>query len=544
MPRLLKAGTINRLEGALNALRLALFGLAIPRCAELEMPTSARSAEIGLLGAAAELALSACIHEVKGESALVKTDGRFLVAREILDLFRRVLRSGAPRLTVLTRGADDEGRYLSDLANATGPFPVLFSARASGLHVGAGVSHDVAVAAASDVHRFLTLLARADRWQPYLREIPAVPPMPRERVLIAQDLARTLLEDKDGKDMKRQLQSIFLVLPELVEDTPEWLGALDRVQVTPRQNDLTILLRSLRGAKTGDLLKVGKGSKGIATRVENRNQNALPVRIERFKSTATSLEDRFQVDITEANTYLDQGRLRLPPIRSIYEYFAIGLEHLGLVDETERSGLTGHEAWPMVASALNYTGTPGPVFFIAQFTRNLEIGQMIALLSKAAKLNTHLKNRVDDYTQLLVAIARSERKFTGTVYEELTNALNERMTCRTKLEEKLKNRFKRMGVLQDFAEGFLNELDTSDDLGPLIETVLKKMVLEERDNLDKAAMPTLRDLINATTEQEEVFSLLHVLEDQACSAVYTEVRKAIRVLDFSMHCFLLQTNEK
>jgi len=539
VPRLLKRGTIRRIGGALDSLQLALFGLAIPHCTSAEESASKRSAVIGLLGSSAELALASCLHEVLGESSLVKSDGSYLVAGEILVLFRRVIRSGTPRLATLTRGIGAPEKHLVELAEATMPFRVLFTARALGLHAAAGVSHDVGVAAATDVHRFLSLLAKGDRWQPYLREIPTPPPIPTERMMLAEEIARTLGDEPSGEVVGAKLKSLFLVLPELVEETPEWLAALDRVQVAPSKSDLTVLLRSLRNAEAGRLLKIRRGAKAIPTRVEQDNAAALPVRIERYRRTVSSLEDRFQVDVTEANTYLDQGRLRTPPIRSIYDYFAVGIESLGLPDQQLELGLTGHEVWPMVAGALQYSGTPGPLFYILRFLDPTENGQMMAQLDRAAALSEHMRSRLDSHRVLLVEPHCAQAQQSDRTYTELASSLNERLTFRSELETKISDRFKRMGALPAAAaRSVIEELRSSDDLSSSIEAAVSNQA-----GLDKTAMPTIRDLVIASTEREEVFALLGILDDRELGAVHTDVRKALRVIDFSAYYLLPEVGD-
>jgi len=530
MPRLLKRGTIQRLEAALGALRLALFGLAIPRCeAEVSSPSD-QSSEIGLIGTSAELALSACVFEVVGPSRLVKPDGRFLVAREVLGAFRKMLRSEVPRLSVLSRGVKDSAMHLNNLVEATKPFPVLFSSRAGGFHVGSGVSRDVALAAAIDVHRFIETLGKGNRWAPYLRTVPSVPPVSRERVLIADELGRALRAKGGGRDAGRQLQSIFLVLPELIEDTPEWLDAFDRVQVAPSKKDLTVLLKSLQGAGTGDLLRVGRGARGIAARIENENPNAIPVSFARFHRKTTDISERFFMDISEANTYLDKGILHTAPIQSLYEYFAVGIDGLGLPDEVRCKGLTGHEAWPFIAAALAYQGTPGPVFFVATRTRQSEEGQLFARLELACKLRSYLCRRMRSYEAMLRIVISGSGAAPSALQEEMTGAFQLRLERREGLPERIKRRFTKLSPCAKLAEPMLAQLEEEGYLARLLFRFAK-----EPNFLGRVSIPTLRDLLDAVTEEEELEALLELLWSDAWAAVRTEFRRAVRALDFRYH---------
>lgn len=530
MPRLLKRGTIQRLEGGLGALRLALFGLAIPHCEAEGTSPSDQAPEIGLIGTSAELALSACVFEVLGQAVLVKPDGRFLVAREVLDTFRKMLRSGVPRLSMLTRGIEDAIAHLEALAEATASFPVLFSSRATGLHVGSGVSRDVALAAATDVHRFLETLRKGNRWAPYLRTVPLVPPVSRERVLIAEELARALRAKGGGREAGRQLQSIFLVLPGLIEDTPEWLDAFDRVQVAPRKKDLTVLLKSLQGAGTGDLLRVGRGARGIAARIENENPDAIPVSLTRFRRKTTDIGERFFIDINEANTYLDKGILHTPPIQSLYEYFAVGVEGLGLPGELVSGGLTGHDAWPFIATALGYQGTPGPVFFVASRTKRSEEGQLLARLRTASGLRSYLLKRLPHYEPMIRTVISGPLGTASALQEEIAAEFQLRLERREELAERVEKRFDKLSTPEEPGRAFLTQLEEEEDLSGLL-----LRLVQEPNYLGRASIPTLRDLLDAVTEREELGVLLELLRSDLAQSVGTNARRAIRALDFSQH---------
>lgn len=530
MPRLLKRGTTQRLEGALGALRLALFGLAIPRCEAEGSSPSDQSSEIGLIGTSAELALSACVFEVLGPSRLVKPDGRFLVAREVLDAFRKMLRSGVPRLTVLSKGVGDASAHLDALGEATRPFSVLFSARAAGFHVGSGVSREVGLATATHVREFLETLGKGDRWAPYLRSTPSVPRAEREKAFIAEELARALRAEGSGKEAGRQLQSIFLVLPELAEESPEWVAAFDRVQVAPSKSDLTLLLKSLRGAGTGDLLRVGRGASGIAARIENENPNAIPVSLARFRRKTTDIGERFFLDINDANTYLDKGILHTPPIQSLYEYFAVGIDGLGLPDEVASGGLTGHEAWPFIAAALAYQGTPGPVFFVASRTRQVEEGQLLARLKAACEPRSYLRKRMPSYRPMIQTVISGSADEQSALQEEMTTEFQLRLERREELPGRIKGRFARRKPPAELAAAFLGQLEEEEYLSGLLLRFAK-----EPNFLGRASIPTLRDLLNAVTEREELDVLLELLRSDISKTVGTNVRRAIRALDFSQH---------
>jgi len=70
MPSLLRKDTIRLLEASVNSLNLALIGLSLPLRNEPREHSSLYSSEIGLIGAAAEQAVNACITQVFGLKGL------------------------------------------------------------------------------------------------------------------------------------------------------------------------------------------------------------------------------------------------------------------------------------------------------------------------------------------------------------------------------------------------------------------------------------------------------------------------------------------
>lgn len=104
---------------------------------------------------------------------------------------------------------------------------MLVTARAGGLHGGAGPAYDVCVALANDVAAFLALLRQSDRIVTYLDAIPEPPQKPKERAVLIEELVAELRAADDIAGQSRTLLSLFLILPDLPTTEPEWLSALD-----------------------------------------------------------------------------------------------------------------------------------------------------------------------------------------------------------------------------------------------------------------------------------------------------------------------------
>ena len=141
MPRLLKSETDQRLVVSQRALTTAFGMLSVPKSVGYEPSSTDGAIEMGLIGIDADLAISACLYEILGTSGIVRKDnGFYLTASEALDSFRSTLNSKIPRLSVLTHGVSDAASHLKKLETACSNFSVIFTARASALHGGAGVS--------------------------------------------------------------------------------------------------------------------------------------------------------------------------------------------------------------------------------------------------------------------------------------------------------------------------------------------------------------------------------------------------------------------
>lgn len=168
MPQYLRRVTVRLLEASMESLHLAIVGLGLPIRGELRENASRNSASVGLIGAAAELAMAAILVHVYGEDILQKPGSKFKTASEILGNARRLFRNPVPRASILTSGIPDPQAHLSALLSATNGFSILFNERAAGLHAGSGPSREAALIAAKKVHDFLELLGNSTRIKSYV----------------------------------------------------------------------------------------------------------------------------------------------------------------------------------------------------------------------------------------------------------------------------------------------------------------------------------------------------------------------------------------
>jgi hypothetical protein len=532
MPRLLKTETDQRLIVSQRALTTAFGMLSIPKPVAYEPVSTDGAIEIGLIGIAADLAISACLYEVLGSSGIIRKDsGFYLTASEALDSFRATLNSKIPRLAALTHGVPNPSAHLKQLEAACSNFPVIFTARACAVHGGAGISSDVAFMAGKSVTDFLLAIAESTKWKPYLKHVPAIPALPKERTLIAQELA-ALLSTGDKSKAGASITGIYLVLPELTKSEPDWLKTLQRVQVTPRAQDISVLIKSLQQAKVGEMFKVGKGTNATAVKIVDKSANpdALPIYIEWMKKKFDKLSDAWSGYVGNANGELDKGILSLPPIDSIYRFAAIGIDGLGLPEEETKGGLSSHSLWPFVGSALDYGGTKGPCFFLLRSLKSGEIGQLIKQLKDAAVHSNKLKKSLADYEPLLQATANTKPvAATAVLAISLAASVTARDKRRDSLADKLLARTKSTtGKLKAAYETLVSEVEKADSLAAPLDFVRNGTI-----NMSSDKFPALRLLIDAANEREDIVALWAILADNSLQAVSTNARKAIMEIDYS-----------
>jgi hypothetical protein len=529
MPRLLKNETQQRIVVSQQSLRLAFSLLSDPKAVGYEHQPTDGALEMSLIGIAADLAIAACLYEIYGYSGIIRDDTSFyLTASEALHKFRGALVSAIPRLEAITSGIKDPAQHLVKLGEACSGFSVIFTARASALHGGAGASHDVAFFAGKSVADFLSLLAQSPKWKPYLKDIPYVPKLPKDRRLLAQELAAAL-SSKDKAKVTTALSGLFLVLPELSSKEPDWLSALQHIQVTPRSQDITILIKSLKTAQVGDIFKVGKGSSALPAKIDPSNPLALPIYPEAMKKKFENLNDQWAGYVATANAELDKGILSVPPVEAIYRFAAVGIDKIGLPEDELTNGMSAHSVWPFVAGALNYPGTKGPCFFVVRAIKSSEIGQLTALLKKAGVLGNKVGKALKNYEALIIAAARQEAvKSPSALAGVLSEAVRIREAKRQQLTDTMRDRATHAnGTTKKIYQKLIEAVDKSDWLAQII-----MQVATGKMNFDAEKLPVMRLLVEAATDREDLEALTYI-EMHPELKIETQARKAIMEIDYA-----------
>lgn len=529
MPQLLRSGAIERVRASQDALALALFGMARPETTGATLPR-ANSGEIGLVGSSAELALSACLFQIGGPRAVAKRDGRYPSAPEALAEFRRVIRARPPRVSALVDGVDDQDDHLDQLVAATVGFTALFTERAGGLHAGRRHSRAVVHLAATQVSDFLRLLAASRRWSPYLQGVPFVEVMPEKDLVLADELSH-LSAASTPNETARALSSIFLVLPELCSDEPEWIEALHRVSISPRKQDLSVLLTSLETAHVGEVVKAARGARGLPVHISD--DGVLTTSIANLKKSLHDPLARWRSQRGTANGCMDtNGYLDLPSIEAIYEYFALGLENMGFPEGELEAGLTAPDVWPFVAAALSYQGTPGPCFFLIGKLRPSEYSQFVACMRRAALLRGKLAGAWESYEPEFRSIATGAHCTSGhsETLDALSAASHRRLDGREDVIDRIFDRAD--SWMPGDVDRLTGVLQTLEDPGSLEPAFVKVIELSQDVSPPSCLVGIGRSLMHAATDAEDVAPMLEMAKLPKFVALRTDMRKAMREVDY------------
>jgi len=90
------------------------------------------------------------------------------------------------------------------------------------------------------------------------------------------------------QDQAALIANIFLVLPDLPKEKPEWLDVLRRVTVAPKDKDVVFLLDVLQSAQPTILRKQANTGQFFAVKVDPNNPNAIPIDLHNVKKAYTT----------------------------------------------------------------------------------------------------------------------------------------------------------------------------------------------------------------------------------------------------------------
>lgn len=301
MPNYLRRCSVRLFESCSESLELAFVSLGLPSRGEVREPSSRYAAAIGLIGAAAEQAMSAILTHVYGERFLVLNGSKFKSASDILAETRSLLKAPPPRAAFLTAGIATGPQHLAELLRMTSQFPMLMTERAAGLHAGRGQSRDVAFVAAIRLREFLVKLAESQRIRPYLEGLPVPPETPKEPSVLVDELAAKLEVAEDPVERSALVRSLFLVLPDLGASAPEWIDAFQRVSVVPTDDDISLLLTILERSDPVRLQRASAKGKGLHVVVRPDDPSAAPVAPYMLRRSLREIAEQWHADAALAN---------------------------------------------------------------------------------------------------------------------------------------------------------------------------------------------------------------------------------------------------
>ena len=154
MPRLLRFDAIRLLESSQEALNLAVSSLGSQKRIHFRQNSAEFAIEVGLIGAAAELAMSACLVQARGARAIVWPTGQYKTAGAVLEEFRQLASQSTAASSFLTEGVSDPAAHRQALVNVSRAFKRLIPIRAAGFHAGRGLIHEAVVSQANSVADF------------------------------------------------------------------------------------------------------------------------------------------------------------------------------------------------------------------------------------------------------------------------------------------------------------------------------------------------------------------------------------------------------
>lgn len=529
MPMYLKRSTIRLLEASVDAISMAVTSLGLPRRTELRESASENAVAIGLAGVSAELAMSAIIVQAKDEQALQFDSGYYKTGAHIIDDFKSLIKSRIPKMVFLTQNVKDPPKHIVEILNSTSKFKLLVKERAGGLHAGKGPSRDVSISCVNDVIRFLRVLGLSSRIKPYTETVPQAIEMPKSYSLIIEDLVRKLNASTSNDEKATYLSSIYLVLPELPPEEPEWLQAFDRLSIAPKETDISFLLDVLQKSKCASLIKVAKTAESIPVSIKKDDPTTLPIEPQYLKKAFSDIRDRWYADRGTANGRLEQKQFDPPPIKSVYEIFSFQFHQIGLIEDKDAK-LSATDTWSLIAASLSYPGTLGPYWYFVRKTSDW--GQMESYISRAIKVGG--KNLQTGYKEFKPwfdslksekPLSKREKRVLELLSEYDESSSKRKMLF--KLNEKYKGKDKELcaEASSDLQKVVKEEL-------PVGEMLLKFAESKYSFKNDASKKYWCRILCEVATELEDSLGLLAVLESPELTVAHTAARKALRIIDF------------
>jgi len=371
---------------------------------------------------------------------------------------------------------------------------------------------------------FYNLLAQSSRVRPYLGHLPRPPgDMPSADILV-EKLVQNFREAESLSDQSQALRSLFLVLPEVPEDAPEWLEAFDRSSVAATNDDISLLLQTLERANPVRFHRLNAAGQGLAVAVRQQDANALPIAQQHLRRAFNDRLGQFDAFVGNANGRLNEGHLDVPSESFLLDMFMLGRD--GLSHALNRGHLSAHEAWPFVITALSAQGTTRPFWFLVSMVEDK--GQLIAQLGRAfaAAHGAHLRRQENPTRTALEALRNRQPLQPPAPLADFSRA------AFAQAESK---KAALVGAI-DRSRG------TNREVGPEAEGILRRVsegdlvpgqafeLIEALENIE-AKRYWARLLAESSTDVEDRHMLVQIHRDNHLAPAQSAARKAMKLID-------------
>jgi len=524
LPTLLRFDAIRLFEASMECLNLAISSIGTLKRTEFRQPAATYAAEVGLIGAAAELSMSACLVQAYGQQAITMRSGQYKTAGRILHDFRQLIREAPYASEFLTQGIENPVNHRNKLYQCTLQFRILISARAGGLHAGRGLARETVVYQANNVTNFLELLSLSTKIHPYLSYIPRCMWYAEDRQIIIEDLTNRLRQ-AGTVERPEALASVFLALPDVPEETPEWVNAFDRVSVSPRQRDIAYLLNTLENALPVTLRRTGDEGANLNVVVRPEDPDALPIAPQYLRRQFNQIPDQYHADVGNANGRLDDGYIDVSPPEAVREIFALGIERSGILNES--NSLNAHQSWPGIVSSLSIQGTSGPYWFFIRKTSDL--GQLKAILQRVGEFGGRtLKTRIRECIYGIETIMDNRHlQKSDDMFGDLLTEIDSIDNNRNRLMEACERNYNNPRALpEELYEELQNVVELGKPIGPLLMQIISQGYPIE------VIKYWPRMLCDCAQDLDDLPALIIVLATVELKHGHTAARKALRRIDF------------
>ncbi len=361
--------------------------------------------------------------------------------------------------------------------------------------------------------------------------MPDLPEPPTEPTLLLDELIARFTSATTTAQKGVLLRQLFLVLPEVPPNQPDWLEALDRVAVVPQESDIRLLMTTLQTAHPARFTRLSGSGQALAVTV-TQSASALPIEVQALRTAFMRVHEQIGGDIANANGRLGQGFLHVPPDRVMVALFAMGPHDLA--EAFGSAQLTAHKAWPFVVAALNTTpGTPRPYWFLVR--RVTELGQLRAQLTRAASFGRpQLARRIHD--EVLQGIDCLEKGRQLPTRHTLAVSCQAWIAGAASHSEKLAEAVERSKgdaskALTDAAAEAVREVATG--FGTVAEawSAIEQSGLTNATEAPRARVYWARKLAEASTEPNDITFLSAVVLDETLIGAHSAARQSLRMID-------------